>query len=734
MEKQKVIQIYIMISVFSLPTLAEIALSSPSKPSPLSYKPGQILVKTITDYHEDELDELVGSIGGHAKRRYSLVPGLTLFEYDNSLDINDVIEAFKNNVNIEYAEPDYLYHAAAQLDPRFSEQWSLENNGQTGGTIDADINAQSMWQITPGNQNVVIGVIDTGINYNHLDLSANLWHNLLDLPGTGIDEDQNGYIDDFYGINAITNNGNPFDDNAHGTHVSGTIGAKGNNALGIVGVAQNVQIVSCKFLSANGSGSTSDAIQCLQYFANLKTRPLNPVNIVATNNSWSSSSKSSALSDAIQAHQNLGILFVAAASNDSTDNDLIGTYPANFPLANVISVAATDHKDILASFSNFGKRSVHVAAPGHRILSTVLNQSYALFSGTSMATPHVTGLVAIIKSQFPSLDYRNVKNLILSAGTPIAGLQNNTISGRRIRGADLNGQGVLTCVDQIVQSRLSPQSSTLSTTVGKNIFLSAININCDLPNGSVYLYSDSLQSLVLRDNGLNGDVTANDGVYSLLWQPQVVGTYPLNFGGGDIVTVSVLPSPQSSLYHVRNVGYSYEVIMGTSLESEDESVHTVSSPFPIRFNGNVVGYQKLYVSSNGTISFSDISNPGFLNSALPTNTVQTLVAPLWDDLAPSSGVSDIFVETVGLSPNRKFVVEWRNMRQLSTSGTATFQAVFFENSSDIRFNYLDTDFSNINFNFGKSATVGIQSAGNIVTPYSFNAPLIPSLSSLLFSL
>lgn len=732
MNKQKITITLAILSIISQSIGAEISISPQENDS--DYKSGHLLVKTIADYRQDELDDLISAIGGHVKRTYSLVPGLILYEYDNSLDIADVLHLFRTNDNVEYAEPDYFYHATAQLDPRFLEQWSLENNGQTGGTLDADINAISMWQINPGDQNIVIGVIDTGIDYNHLDLVPNLWHNVLDIPANGLDEDQNGYADDFFGINTIANNGNPLDDNAHGTHVSGTIGAKGNNALGVVGVAQNVQIAACKFLNASGSGSTSDAIECLQYFAKLKTRALNPVNIIATNNSWSGSSKSSALSDAIKAHQNLGILFVAAASNDAANNDLQGTYPANLPLANIISVAATDDRDNLASFSNYGKYSVHVAAPGVRILSTVLNQSYALFSGTSMATPHVTGLTAIIKSRFPALDYRGIKNLIMSSGVPLASLSNKTISGRRIRGADVNGRGALTCVNQSTYSRISPQASTISSLSGKPILLQAVNINCNVPAGSITLYSDSLQSVILEDNGLNGDDTAGDGIYSLLWQPQTAGTYPLNFGNGDTVNVSVFSSLAPSLYHASSVPYSYEAITGTPLRTEDESVHTVSSPFPIKWNGNVTGFQTLYVSSNGTISFTDNLNPGFLNTSLPTNAVQSLIALYWDDLTLSSATSDIYVATTGTAPHRKFVVEWRNMKQISTSGAGTFQVVFFEGSSDIRFNYLDTNFSNVNYNSGKSATVGIQSAGNIVTPYSFNSPVILSASSLLFSL
>lgn len=707
------------------------SLTAPAAKNDLPYPRGRLLLRLVDEASINDISSLLDPIDGIITANFPLVPNLVLIEYNPALNLDVVVDELEKNPLVMYAEPDYYFHAAT-LDARFNELWAMENTGQTGGLIDADINANSMWALTPGNQNVVIGVIDSGTDYNHPDLTLNLWRNVLDLPGTGIDEDGNGYVDDFYGINAITNNGNPFDDNAHGTHVAGTIGAKGNNVIGVVGVAQNVQIASCKFLNANGSGSTSDAIQCLQYFANLKTRAVNPVNIVATNNSWSGPAKSTALLEAIRAHQNLGILFVAAAGNNSLDLDSIKSYPASYELPNIIAVAATDHRDLLASFSNYGRRSVHVGAPGVRILSTVPNQGYALFSGTSMAAPHVSGLIAIIKSRFPALDYRGIKNLVIAGGTPIASLTTKTISGRRIRGADTNGRGSLTCVNQIVNSRLTPAINTVGTIVGRPLFLSALRINCANPAGAIVLYTSSLQTIILQDNGLNGDVTAGDGIYSLLWTPTVAGNFALNFGNNDIVTVSVAAAPLTSPYRPFNVTYSYDVITGTALNAEDESVHTITSPFPIRFNNFAPGYQTLYVSSNGTISFTHAINPGHTNQPLPTNLAQTLIAPFWDDLTPTSGVSDIFYATIGTAPTRKFVVEWRNMRHFNINGAGTFQVVFFENSSDVRFNYLDTNFGSVLYNSGANATVGIQNALNTARQLGFNQSVVPSNFSVLF--
>lgn len=512
----------------------------------LPYKEGRLLVKTIDSYPSDSLATTADAIGARMVRSYSLVPGLWLYEFDENIDMADAMEIFQSSHLVQYVEPDYYYAAAAQNDPRFAEQWSLENNNQTGGLVDADINATSMWSMNDGDKNIVIAVIDTGVDYTHQDLAQNMWQNVLEIPGNGIDDDQNGYIDDIYGCNTIANDGNPLDDNAHGTHVAGTIGAKGNNAVGVVGMAPNVSIAACKFLSASGSGLTSDAIQCLQYFASLKTRSIKPVNIIATNNSWGGSSPSTGLMEAIKAHEDLGILFVAAAGNSGRNSDESSYYPANFELSNIITVAATDHNDRLASFSNYGRRSVHLGAPGVKILSTVLNQGYNLFSGTSMAAPHVTGLLAIAKSHYPDYDYKQLKNLVIASGTPIPSLQNKTISGRRIRGADINGTGALTCANQITNTRVKPLDNLISLSLGSSILLSSLKINCSLPLGPMVLYSDGEETITLQDQGLSGDTIANDGVYSLLWQPKTAKNYALDFGGGDIVSVSVSVVPLSN--------------------------------------------------------------------------------------------------------------------------------------------------------------------------------------------
>jgi subtilisin family serine protease len=506
----------------------------------LNYAPGQIIIKTAENAPDNALELSAYSLGAVLVKKFTLVPGLSLYEFNQANNLNDVVTIFESNTYVEYAEPNYYYTASLNPNDQFYNLlWALENTGQSQGTPDADINAQLMWEIQEGRQAIVVGVIDTGVDYTHTDLVANLWRNTLEIPNNNIDDDHNGYIDDIHGINAIFNNGNPMDDHAHGTHVSGTIGADGNNHVGVVGVAHNVQIAHCKFLGASGGGVTTDAIECLQYFAELKSRAQQPVNLIATNNSWGSSWSSNALRDAILAHQNLGILFIAAAGNNSRNVDLNPNYPSNYDLSNIISVAATDHNDMLASFSNYGDKTVHVAAPGVRILSTVLHQGYAFFNGTSMATPQVTGLAAIIKSEFPNFNYKQIKNLILSSGTPLAALNDKVITGRRIRGADTNNRGALTCINQSVNARLKPIESSTNLVLGESIFLSSLRLNCHMPAGTQIVYNDGIELVLLQDNGQNGDVISNDGIFSRLWQPARAQTYNLNFGNGDILPIIV---------------------------------------------------------------------------------------------------------------------------------------------------------------------------------------------------
>lgn len=328
-------------------------------------------------------------------------------------------------------EPDFVITAAAlPNDPSFSRLWGLHNTGQTGGVVDADLDAPEAWNVTTGSRSVVVAVVDTGIDYRHPDLAANMWRNPGEVAGDGIDNDRNGFVDDVHGWDFANNDADPFDDEGHGTHVSGTIGAVGNNGVGVTGVAWNVSLMGLKFLGADGSGTTSAAIAALNYATRMR-RDFG-VNVVATNNSWGGGGASTTLRDAIAAGETAGIVCVAAAGNETANNDATPSYPGNYA---TLSVAATDASNRLASFSNYGATTVDIAAPGVGVYSTVPSGGYASYSGTSMATPQVTGVVALLKAANPQATVSQVRAAILATAVPVPALAGKVATGGLVNAA-----------------------------------------------------------------------------------------------------------------------------------------------------------------------------------------------------------------------------------------------------------------------------------------------------------
>lgn len=339
----------------------------------------------------------------------------------------DAINTLTNNSG-GLAEPDFVYHTCATPDdPDYlaGKLWGLHNIGQDGGTDDADIDAPEGWNARTGSD-VVVAIIDTGVRYTHEDLAANMWTNPNEIPANGIDDDGNGYIDDIHGINAITGSGNPDDDEGHGTHCAGTVGAVGNNGKGVTGVAWSAQLMACKFLDAEGSGFDSDAIECIDYAIDMGAKVLS--------NSWGGGSSNAALKDAIARAQAKGVVFVAAAGNDGADNDATPHYPSSYDLDNIVAVAATNRNDELADFSNYGLTSVDLAAPGVSIYSTtfVSNTSYGSKSGTSMATPHVSGVFVLLAAEFPLDSYSSLISRVLTKTDPLASLAGKCVTGGRL--------------------------------------------------------------------------------------------------------------------------------------------------------------------------------------------------------------------------------------------------------------------------------------------------------------
>ena len=332
-------------------------------------------------------------------------------------DAVKVAAGLRRRAEIEYAEPNYYrYLDAAPNDPRFDEMYGLDNTGQTGGTADADIDAPEAWDIAVGSSSVVVADLDSGMDMSHADLAANLYTNPGEIGGNGIDDDGNGFTDDVHGWDFRDNDNDPTDPSAlcssHGTHTAGTIGAVGNNGIGVTGVAQQVRIMPLRAFYAQTifcTAQDADLIEAMGYMALMR--------VPVSNNSWGGGPFSQAMQDAIGQTR---MLFVTSAGNSSSNNDTTPSYPASYPLENIVAVAATNHHDARASFSNFGNTSVDLGAPGENILSTTRGSAYGLLSGTSMASPHVAGAAAVLLGNDPALTPHEVRYRLLKGTDPKA--------------------------------------------------------------------------------------------------------------------------------------------------------------------------------------------------------------------------------------------------------------------------------------------------------------------------
>jgi subtilisin family serine protease len=355
------------------------------------------------------LAEAVQRLGGNAYV-VSLNAGVT---------VGQAVTTFSGSNGVLFAEPDFQIGGhVVPNDPAFANLWGLNNAN------DADIDAPEAWDTARGTGATIVAVIDTGVQYTHPDLAANMWRNTGETPGDGIDNDGNGFVDDVYGYDFANNDGNPMDDNGHGTHVAGTIGAVGNNGVGVTGVAWTTRIMALKFLGANGSGSTSGAVGAIYYAVDNGATVLN--------NSWGGGGYSQSLFNAISYANARGVIFVAAAGNNGRNNDTTANYPSNYALPNVVSVASTTSTNGLSSFSNFGANTVTLGAPGSSIYSTYLNGGYATLSGTSMATPHVAGALAVYWDANPNATAAAVIQKLKSSVDPLTSLAGKTVTGGRL--------------------------------------------------------------------------------------------------------------------------------------------------------------------------------------------------------------------------------------------------------------------------------------------------------------
>ncbi len=405
----------------------------------------EILVRFKPGVTAQTIEGITTRLNDEVADRIEAVDGLEVIEDEDNKTGDEVAAQYRALSEVEYAEVNadiQLDHDSAGKhvhanDELFFKQWGLFNHGQDGGKFGADISAMQAWAVTTGSDQVVVAVLDSGVDYTHPDLEKNIWRRPEIIKAYQDDDlTEEGAVDDLHGFNVAEDSGDPMDDNGHGTHCAGIIGAQGGNEAGIAGVNWTVKIMALKFMDAEGAGTTSDAIEAINYVINRKRAGVN-VRVISA--SWGSNMKSRALEDVIRKAGDEGILFVAAAGNASSDNDRVPHYPASYNLPNVISVAAVNRFDELTSFSNYGATSVNVAAPGEAIMSTWLNHDFQERKGTSMATPFVAGVAALVLSTNPNISVDDLRARILNSVDQLPSLKGKVSTGGRINAAKAVG-------------------------------------------------------------------------------------------------------------------------------------------------------------------------------------------------------------------------------------------------------------------------------------------------------
>lgn len=486
----------------------------------LNYVPGQLLVKLKTGISDPgDMPEFIVRPSGRIEPLMKSERGGDLLLVDlDSESVEEAAARLAQDARVEYAEPNYLWHATTMPnDALFNQQWALMNTGSfLAGKPGADIGATQAWGITTGSDDEVVAVIDTGADLSHPDLAPNAWTNPREIAGNGIDDDGNGYVDDVHGWNYVTNSPKVFDnpdEDWHGTHVSGAIGAAGNNWIGVTGVAWNVKLMSMKFLGAQ-SGSTANAVKAISYIIDQKRHGQN---IRVINASWAGTTESAALKSAITDAGNNGILFVCAAGNDGADIDGSPVYPAAWSaeISSIITVAAADNKDTLASFSNYSLSKTQVAAPGVNTMSTIPGGAYGLGEGTSMATPVVSGVAALLFAQQPGLAPAEARRLIVKTADP-----QPTLAGRIASAGRVNAYNALT--NTVPQSPSRPAIGTVWLTK-KIVMVDGIGFGT---GGAVI----EVNGAALAKSHVNTDITLADGtsaeLQAKLGKPGINQTFP----------------------------------------------------------------------------------------------------------------------------------------------------------------------------------------------------------------
>jgi subtilisin family serine protease len=640
------------------------------------YRPDRIILMPKPEVAAG-LDKIKKQSRGRTLKSYRALGGLEVVQLAEDETVEQALKRYRASGLVEFAEPDYKLHATVTPnDPHFLSglQWSLRNSG-TG----RDIHAPEAWDVSSSASNIVVAVIDTGIRYTHEDLAANMWRNPNEIPNNGLDDDRNGYVDDVHGIDTITTSGDPMDDGDHGTHVAGIIGAVGNNSKGIAGVAWKVKLMACKFLDFNGDGDTSDAIESIDYARRMGAHILN--------GSFGGSDYSSALFTAIQNARNAGMIFVAAAGNESSNIDQIPLYPACYALDNIVVVGGTSRSDALdLGYSNYGASSVDLCAPGTGIYSTwgSSDNSYMSSSGTSMATPHVSGAIALMRARFTNLTHVQIISRLLASVDALPGLAGKCKSGGRLNLAKALGPDPSANFGASVWSGEPPLQVAFT-----NLSLGELkNVAWDFGDGSAKETNANPVHTFVRTGDFKVRLT-------------VVGTNSKTNSIEQTVRVTA---------NYRFTAEPYTWIEPAGMTRILLSDNAVSAPITLPFTFRFYGVEKntIFVGANGIVGFSADGLTTTENIAMPNgSTPNDMIAPYWDNLDPGAG-GNMYWGTVGTAPNRRFVVSWVGVPRVTTATTLlSFQVVLDENTGDIIFQYKDVAGTR---GAGRGATVGVENA------------------------
>jgi subtilisin family serine protease len=688
--------------VFAVFILAAVALisSAPAAQQP-SFRPDRILIVPKAD-KATQTAALHRKKGRHVSKRFPAFRNLEIVDLPAGQDVAASVQEYLDSGLVEVAEPDFLYHIAIAPDEQTyadGKLWHL--NGAVGS-----IEAPAAWETRHDASGIVVAVLDTGVLMTHEDLAANLWTNTKEIPGNGIDDDGNGYVDDIHGINSITGKGDPTDDDRHGTHVAGIIGAVGNNGKGVTGVAWDVQLMPLKFISSAGDGSNGDAVECIDYAIQ------NGANVI--NASFGSPSASSTLQIAITAARAAGIIIVAAAGNETANNDVTPSYPANYALDNIISVAATGATDQLEFYSNFGATSVDLAAPGAQILSTGnrTNNDYSPLSGTSMAAPIVSGVVALLKAQFPNDSPAQIRERLLATVDPLPSLAGKCVSGGRVN----LRKAFLPYVTAVFTPSTFAGSFPLTVQFANQSVGDVASYRWDFGDGSP-----------VSTEANPSHVFSVDGNFTV----KLTATAP----SGAISTTTRQIGVEAN-YNLKST--AYEWIDPTSMTRFTLGDNGVSGaqdlPFPFYFFGQPK--TQLYIGANGLLGFDALNMSTITISDVPTSAAPNgVILPYWDNLNPASGGA-IYAGLVGQAPNRRYVISWVGVpRNTSSSDKMTFQAVLSENTGRIQFNYLEVNPASARGG-GAQATIGLEApSGTAAAKYTFKGTpnRVENQQSILFT-